>query len=271
MPEATVNGVRLFYDEEGSGPPCLLMHGGLGVDHNYLRGLTALADVLHLIYYDHRCNGISEDAPLETLTMPQLADDADGLRAHLGIESSIVFGHSYGGFIALEYVLRHPDRVDRLILSDAAPAGDYAEEIGAAVARRQLPADVLEKINSTPSATNEEFMTWFEAAAPLYMYKNPQLLVDGLATTVPNAATAARSMQLWAEWSVADRLSEIDVPTLILVGRHDHITPPSQSERLAQAITGAELVVFEESAHFPWLEEPDAYFGTVRDWLARTA
>jgi proline iminopeptidase len=103
---APINGTELFYVSVGEGLPCLVMHGGLGVDHSYLHPwLDPLGDMLHLIYYDHRRNGRSGRASKETMTHAQLAADADALRSHLGFARVAVMGHSYGGFIALEYAL----------------------------------------------------------------------------------------------------------------------------------------------------------------------
>jgi proline iminopeptidase len=94
MPFASVNGTKLFYLSTGVGIPCLVMHGGLGVDHTYLHPcLDPLGDLLHLVYYDHRGNGRSGRPPIATLTLAQLAADADALRAYLGIEQVAVLGH----------------------------------------------------------------------------------------------------------------------------------------------------------------------------------
>jgi len=106
LPIIPANGTELYYVEAGSGLPCLVMHGGLGVDHTYLHPwLDPLGDVLRLIYYDHRGNGRSGRPALETLTFDQFCADADTLRSALGLDRVAVMGSSYGGFIALEYAV----------------------------------------------------------------------------------------------------------------------------------------------------------------------
>ena len=116
MPSAPVNGTELFFEVDGDGPPCVVLHGGLGVDHTmYRRTLGALAAPMRLIHFDHRCNGRSGRPLLPTLTMEQLADDAVGLADHLGLHRFCVFGHSYGGFVAQEVAIRHPDRIAALV------------------------------------------------------------------------------------------------------------------------------------------------------------
>jgi proline iminopeptidase len=117
MPLADLNGTDLFYVEAGTGTPCLVMHGGLGVDHTHLRRwLDPLGDVLHLVYYDHRHNGRSGRPGIDSLTHEQFVADADALRAHLGLRRIAVLRHSYGGCLALEYALRHPEDAERLAL-----------------------------------------------------------------------------------------------------------------------------------------------------------
>jgi proline iminopeptidase len=77
-----------------------------------------------------------------------------------------------------------------------------------------------------------------------------------------------RGFEVLASWSSVDRLAGIVAPTLVLGGRHDVFTAWPQAHRIASRIPGAEVVVFEESGHFPWIEEPDRFFAVVRDWLA---
>jgi len=246
---------------------------GLGFDHTYLHPwLDPLSDVLRLVYYDHRGNGRSGRPPLETLTFAQFCDDADALRGHLGSESVAVMGHSYGGFIALEYALRYPDRLSRLILVDTAPAFDYAEEVLANAERKATNEEMMAMVRAPIPKDDEELMRMMGLMAPLYFHRFDQKAADRLlADTIVSASAGARSEELLAEYDVTSRLGEIRAPALILVGRDDFICPPSQAAIMHEGIPGSELVVFEESGHFPWVEQPDAFFAAVRDWLGRTA
>ncbi len=123
MPVVHLNNTDLFYLEVGEEPPCLVMHGGLGLDHTYMHPwLDPFGDVMHLVYYDHRGNGRSGRPPVETITFETLC--ADALREHCGFDQVALLGHSYGGFVALEYALRYPERLNLLILSGTAPAFD---------------------------------------------------------------------------------------------------------------------------------------------------
>src|SRR5713101_3608045 len=144
MSTASIHGSELYYVTVGEGLPCLVMHGGLGFDHTYLHPwLDPLGDTLHLIYYDHRGNGRSGRPAKETMTHAQFAADAEALALHLGFDRVAVMGHSYGGFIALEFALRHPHRLSHLILLDTAPAFNYAEEIDANALRKGATEEMM--------------------------------------------------------------------------------------------------------------------------------
>src|SRR5438105_10741962 len=101
---AQINGNQVFYMIQGQGRPMFLMHGGSGLDHTYFRPwLDTLSDQVQLIYYDQLGQGRStRPQSYEDITMATWADEADALRAQLGHDRIILFGHSYGGFIAQE-------------------------------------------------------------------------------------------------------------------------------------------------------------------------
>src|SRR2546421_11442045 len=128
MPTVEVQKTHIFYTSSGTGVPCLVMHGGLGLDHTYLRGLDMLSDVLRLVYYDHRHNGRSGRPPVESVTHAQLADDAESLRQHLCLGKVAVVGHSSGGFIALEDCPPFSDSCFHFILPDEAAVVHYRGE-----------------------------------------------------------------------------------------------------------------------------------------------
>jgi proline iminopeptidase len=270
MSIAHVNDTDLFYLEVGAGVPCLVMHGGLGLDHTYLHPwLDPLDHALHLVYYDQRGNGRSAHPSSESLTFEQWCADADALREHLGFDRIAMLGHSYGGFIALEYALRYPNRLSHLILLDTAPAMNYHEEIHANMQRKGATEEMFTAWSS-PISDDATFQHLLEVVAPLYYHTyNDDLACRQLGNTVYNAATLVRSMQMLADWNVTPYLAKILIPTLILVGRDDFVTPPSQAMIMSDSIPNSEVIIFERSGHHPYVEEPGAFFATVRTWLSR--
>jgi len=272
---ASINGVDLFYTEAGSGPPCLVMHGGLGMDHTlYKRSLGPLEDALHLVYYDQRGNGRSSRPPLETITIPQLAEDADALREHLGIDRVAVIGHSYGGFVALEYATTLSDRLSHLITLDTSPGA--FEPTGGELAERGDPSWItpeveraLEAFSGPPPASDAEYESQLRQIMPAYLRSSSTEVLSGLNDVILDASAMVRGFEALDGWSVEPQLDQVGCPTLVLCGRYDLFTTPECSARIASRIPGAELVWFERSGHFPWLEEPDAFFAAVKGWLGR--
>src|SRR3712207_1771918 len=122
--QVAVGRARLYYREVGAGRPVVVLHGGPDFDHRYLRPeLDRLADDLHLIYYDQRGRGRSAaGAGPEDVTIASEVADLDALRRHLGLASVALLGRSWGGLLAMEYAIRHPERVSQLILMNTAPA-----------------------------------------------------------------------------------------------------------------------------------------------------
>ncbi|MBV8957209.1 MAG: alpha/beta fold hydrolase, partial [Actinobacteria bacterium] len=216
--------------------------------------------------YDHRGNGRSGRPPVDTLTMEQLADDAAALLDHLGAAHARVIGHSYGGFIGQEFALRHPDRLEALVLVDTTPGqlGDGEVEDTRGV---QPPPEFL-ALMSTPPASDAELAARIPDMLPFYFHRAEKVDIAGhMANTVFSVDAMMQSMMVLGGWSSVDRLKQVAVPTLVLFGRHDVITSWPQGERIASRIPGAQLQIFEESGHFPWLEQHDAFFELLTGWL----
>ncbi len=275
MIAARVNGTELFYESHGSGRPLLMMHGGLGLDHTTLRPWhDALSEGAELIYYDHRGNGRSErPASLDDVDHATWIADADALRAHLGHERVVLLGHSYGAFLALEYALRYPGRLDGLILCAGAAVVNYADAIVAGAKARGTPAqfDAFAETLSKPTADDAALRDAWNTIFPLYFnHPDPGVCAFALRDVSFSASASNRSLQqCLAKYDVAGRLGEIAVPTLILAGRHDFVCPVAPAaELLHDGIDDSSLVVFENSAHFAFIEERDRYIGVIGDWLA---
>jgi proline iminopeptidase len=272
---ARVNGTDLYYEVIGEGRPLMLMHGGLGLDHTYFRPwLDPLAAHYQLIFYDHSGNGRSpRPQGFDGVSHATWADEADALRAHLGLDRIVLLGQSYGGFIAQEYALRHPDRLDGLILLCTAPALDYPEVIFANAQRRGTPeqiAVVAEDLGK-PAENDEAFRRLWNTIVPLYFKRYDPGIAEAVDTQTHYSAGAFNHSfgVCLPTYNTTARLPEISTPTLILSGREDWITPPEQGERMRALLPNAEFVIFEESGHFPFVEEQQAFLTTVEEWLAR--
>jgi proline iminopeptidase len=128
MTTMSIRGVSLFIDVAGHGYPLVLMHRGPGADHCTLLPFRRCADQFTLVFYDHRCNGRSKGAAISSMTWENLTADAEALRERLGFERWAVLGHSFGGNVALEYALRHPDSLSYLVLLDTGGDSRWSQQ-----------------------------------------------------------------------------------------------------------------------------------------------
>jgi proline iminopeptidase len=266
---AEVNGVRLFYTRIGSGPPLLVMHGGLGLDHSYFRPwLDPLGADAELIYYDHRANGRSR-AVVESLTMEQLAADADALLGHLGIDRAAVLGHSYGGYTALQLALSFPDRVSHLVLCDTAAAGPDWDRAMERAARLGASEEVLEQA-AQGFADEAGVRDWLELMTPAYFpHSDPGVGGRVFADVRIDLAADQRGTELLGSFDAGPRLDEIRAPTLVVAGRDDFLYPPEDQEKLRAGIPGAALVLIEGSGHLPFVETQELFLEALRAFLAQ--
>ena len=269
MPMHNVNGTELFVETIGSGPALVLMHGGLGLDHGAFRPyFDQLADEATIIYYDHRGNGRSQrlDDYANELTFDQMVADLVGLLDILGLEKATLLGHSYGGFIAQSVAVAHADRLTGLVLVDTVPAFDY--QPAPTGTDEQLAA--FGELFSGPVADDATWARLWSTVWPLYFNRyDPQVAarIHGDTHYVGDAWNTAAG--LLGAFNTLDELPGIDVPTLAVAGRHDFITPPEPGAvRLQQLMPNAELAVFDNSGHYPFIEEEATFFTRLRTFLA---
>jgi len=267
---ASVNGTSLFYETIGHGRPLMLMHGGFGFDHTYFRPwIDPLGDSAQIILYDHRAMGqsVSPISP-KAVSLASLVADADALRTHLGHERVVLLGHSFGGFVALEYALTHGDRLAGLILCSTTPAWDYAETVVENAQQRGTAEQMqtLLKAFSAPIPNDVAFREIATTLDSLYFHGQPQPVLEGVRFSAAafNEAQAA----IVSAFNRIDRLSELKVPTLVVSGGDDFLMPvPKAAERLARGLPRSRLVILEQSGHYPFAEEPDRFLSEVRSWL----
>ena len=271
----------LFCRDVGAGHAIVIVHGGPDFDHRYfLPELDRLADAFRLVYYDQRGRGRSADGVRpEDVTLRSEVEDLDRVRSHFGLESIAVLGHSWGGVVAMEYAIRHPDRVSHLLLMDTAPAsaGDWRRLRESFAERR--PAEDRAEMQAI-AATDAFQRGDLEAEAAYYRIhfrmtlRQPDLL-EALVARLRSDYTAegvllARAIEdrLYAEtsgspgWDLFPALRELEVPTLLLHGEYDFV-PVELAARIAEAVPGARLSVLPGCGHFTYLEAPEWVFEEI--------
>jgi proline iminopeptidase len=273
MLESTIP-TELFVTRHGAGIPLYAL-GAIHMDHRYLRPyLDALGEYCEVVHLDHRGTGRSpRPADWDAITHESWIDDVEAVRGRLGHERIVLFGHSYGGFLAQEYALKYPQRLAGLVLSSTAPAFDYPQTVFANAQARGTADQVqaLAEAFADPIATDERLSTVFRIIFSLYFHSfDPSIHQSMLADIRFSAATFNRAyFHCVQSFNVIERLGEVTTDVLLLCGRDDWITPPEQTARIARHLTNAHTVYFEQSGHFPFVEENAAFCAAVANWVAR--
>ncbi len=268
-----VNGVFLTYDEAGSGVAFVTLHGGPGMGSRSGDWGTfqPLIDTYRLISYDQRGNGESDEG--EPYSHEQFVADLEALRQELDLGKMVLLGGSYGGYIALEYALRHQENLHALILRDTAANNRYKDTSMQRALESDFPMDGarLERLFAGQVESDEDFRESYAMIQPLYNVNHDPAEDAKRLAQIPfryethNYAFSRNQ----ADFDITEVLRDVQTPTLVTGGRHDWITPLEASEELAEVLPNGELVVFEHSGHSPQLEETDRYLGVVRDFLTR--
>ena len=273
---ATIRGIELFYLTHGRGVPILTMHGGPGLDHTSFRPwLDNLADSATLIYHDYRGNGRSGGrTELAGVDLDMWVDDAEALRQHLQHEKIFVLGHAFGGFLAQMYAAKYPQHTAGLILCDTVPALDYPQVMMSNAQAHCTPAQLGQVIQmmSRPVPDDATLRRMWNAVLPSYFHRFDPKIGAAMDEVMSYCAAAYNHglFTLAEQLNTLPLLPNIAAPTLVLAGRHDWLMPPAQgAERLAQGIPRSELALFDESGHFPFVEEPIAFCKVVRSWLRK--
>ena len=263
------NGQELYYEVHGDGPPLVLVMG-IGYDSSIwtLAQLPVLSTQFQVILVDNRDAGRSSQAT-QPYQIADMADDLAGVLDALGTAQSHLLGLSMGGMIAQEFALRHPDRLDRLVLAGT----------GAAPARNVVdPIDIWTWVK-TRDATGEVFggqqlVSLFSTA----FARNHQAVQDTAELLASNPYPVgpeayARQAAAYRRFDALERLFAITAPTLVVVGEQDLLTPPWIAREVADAIPGArfEVIRGDGSSHLAAIERSDDFNRLVSDFLTGPA
>jgi proline iminopeptidase len=245
---ATVNGARLSYSDIGRGMPLLCLHGGMGVDAGSLHvpGILDLAQLgIRLIIPDQRGHGESERTGQSDYSHSVWAADVHDLAERLALRKFALFGHSYGGFLALEYAKRWPESLTHLILV-ATSAGPVSAQPAAVV----TDADLREHFRGIWP----RFFVGDDKHWPLF--ESLQFSAD--------AYTAAFVREL-PEYDLRGHVAQLDVPTLLIVGQADPYR--THMEWLAAHLPQPTLCTLEGTGHFPFIEAADQFRQCVASFI----
>jgi 3-oxoadipate enol-lactonase len=252
-------GAKIYWDEEGSGEPLLLIMGLSYPSYMWHRSRPVLAKRYRTIVFDNRGVGQS-DAPPGIYSVALMASDAVAVLDAAGVESADIFGVSMGGMIAQELALRYPSRVRSLILGCTTPGGPQAVPVEPAAMQALLRRDM------TPEESKEAILPFiYDRATPR------ERIEEDMAIRIkwyPTPQGYAGQLQGLAGWEAFSCIAEIAVPTLVIHGETDRLIPPANGELIAQRIPGAKLVLIPHASHIFDTDQPVATHRAILEFLA---
>ncbi len=256
MPSAMINGVQIYYEVSGEGPAIILLHGYTGSHQDWAAQIPLLSKKYRVVAMDHRGHGKSAaPSSASDYSVKIMAEDAYSLLRHLGIDRSCIVGHSMGGFMALELVLKYPDMVGALVLVDTS-SGEFERVPGYAELRAKL--DELAQTEGMEAAF--EYNAAHNPMTKEQFERHPErreiVRQKMLHTSVAGYIHVANSFSQWEP--LTPRLSEIGVPTLIVVGDEDSpFLKPSKV--MEESIARSRLVIIPGSGHSPHEEVAEVF------------
>jgi L-proline amide hydrolase len=269
--------------EFGDHVPLVVLHGGPGATHDYLLRVAALADTGRaVVHYDQVGNGRSThlpDAAPEFWTVELFLAELDNLLAALGIaDRYALLGQSWGGMLAAEHAVRSPAGLRGLVIADS-PASMALWSAAADALRAELPPEVDETLRRHEAAGTTDTDQYADAVRVFYdrhVCRVPwppevsatfdALDEDPTVYHTMNGPSEFHVIGSLRDWSIVDRLGAIDVPTLLISGRHDEATPETV-QPFYDGIPDVRWEVFDESSHMPQVEETERFLATVGGFL----
>jgi len=255
----------LSVHEQGQGPPAIIQGPGWGPASDYLRvTLAPLLRGLRVITYDVRNTGRSERSRKpNSQAVEALVQDLEAVRRSRSLQRLLLLGHSHGAFVAMGYAVRFPRRVRAMVL--IAPSLDEPPQALPAQRRFVQQSRAPEQLHN-----DRDLARWVRRQLPRSFHDVDAMrrfqaqLIDAPAPSIDALHGMPDQRPAW----VVAGLSKLRIPSLVVGGRHDVITPPSEAERVQEHIPGARLVILERSGHNPWVEEPEKFTAAVQDFVS---
>jgi 3-oxoadipate enol-lactonase len=254
MPFAKINGIELYYEAHGDGPALVLAHGGGGSHLSWWQQVPEFSKRYKVITFDHRSFGQSFDAP-NGPGPHAFVQDLTALLDHLGVQKAAVAGQSMGGWTVCGFAAAHPERTSALILCDTTGGVHTAE-----AAKSQAGIQDRSKGNLSQILQNA-YAREFPARHPTLSFLYQQISLLNTRVT-PNLVQALFGMK-----HDIRPLIEHKIPTLLLVGEEDVLTPPEAMASIAAQIPQARFVKVPQAGHSVYFERADEFNRLVGEFL----
>jgi proline iminopeptidase len=272
---------KLFYQTFGSGTPIIILHGGPGLDQShFLPQMLELEKNHKVIFYDQRGSGKSLETKINPsyINIDEFTRDLETLRKQLGIKKFILLGHSWGGFVAMNYAIMYPDNLAALILLSTAPADFRGQQafVNEFTKRTQPIKDEISPLfnyQEFEKLTASEISKLYRSVFSVYFYHPKDAAELTLTMSAASAKSGAKVMEVMSKTSwlrpsndLFPQLKKLNVPTLIIHGKQD-IIPVWTAQEIKEAIPQAQMLSLEKCGHFPYIEKPDEVFFQINRFL----
>lgn len=258
----TIYGVKIHYIEAGSGPVVVLLHGLGGNYTNWAFNTAALAQKFRVIVPDQIGFGKSEK-PVINYRIATYVDFLDAFLKELKVERASLVGNSMGGWVAAAYTLAHPEKVESLILVDAA-GFKFAKDFDTSQLFKLNPStrEGMRELSDRVFFNKQLFLSesFIDASLAARINAGDGYTIHSITESI-----------LRGEDFLDNRLSAIKRPTLVVWGKQDGLLPVSDGERFQKEIQGAQLIVFDQCGHVPMVEKATEFNAAVLKFLAAPA
>jgi 3-oxoadipate enol-lactonase len=254
----TLNGVEIAYEDVGTGPPVVLLHGFALSREMWRPQVAALAAQHRVVAPDLRGFGESGGTPA---TIDDLAADVRALVTHLQLSAFVIGGFSLGGYVLFRYLARYENGIKGLMLLDTRAEADTPE------GKARRAAAIARIAAEGPDGFLDDFVK--QMITPGTLAARPDIVAEARRLARASSAKAlAAALQ-----AMADRpdsfavLPKITVPVLIVVGEADQLTPPDSARRMQAAISGSTLAIIPDAGHLSNLEQPERFNAAMLEFL----
>lgn len=274
-----INGTQLFISEVGKGEPLIIIHGGPGLNQEYFKPhLDPLTKKFKLVYYDQRACGQSTVPLPDSLSLAFFIDDIEAIRKSLGVEKVNLLAHSWGAMLAVNYGIKYPQHVEKMILSN--PIALNLEYQAASMKMLQSKTTKQDSIDRATIIASEAFKTKQVSSVEALMKIvfrasfNDRAKIDALDIHLPAnyfAATNALYQGLGKDlqsYDYYENIKAFSFPVLVLAGKADNI-PQEAIERTANNVSRSTFIMFKQSGHFPFIEEQTLFVKQITRFLKK--
>jgi 3-oxoadipate enol-lactonase len=246
------NGIELYCEEHGEGDPIVFVHGWMEDYSMWSSQIDYFSREHRVIVYDQRGHGRS-DKPEKGYSIQTLSDDLYFLTQNLNIERFTLIGHSMGGMTAMVFALDHPEKVSKLILIGTDAKSTLSLHIILWILLHVLP-----------------YSNFAEGSDIKYYRPSDQMKKEAVerALRTPKYAAYECFKEFCTNYDIRDRVSDIKIPTLIIAGDKDSLTPVKMNQYLNRQIEGSKLIIISDSKHMPMIEKPDMVNAIVDEFIS---